>query len=249
MLQKSIGIVLRTQDYGETHKLVTIFTKDIGKITAISRGANKPRSRLSAVSQLFIEAEFLLYIPKGLATLRQGDIISTFRHIRTDLSRTAYAAYIIELTDRIVEEKNPDPYIYAELNRTLHYINNETDYLIPIMMYEMKLFQKGGFAPIVNRCVNCNQTENFYGFSVQEGGILCERCAPIDRYAVQLPPSLFRMLAIFLHVELDRVGKIKVKEENITKLRSLFDQYYDRYGGYRLKSKKFLDDLHKLDEK
>lgn len=248
MLQKTIGIVLRTQDYGETHKLVTIFTKDIGKITAISRGANKPRSRLSAVSQLFIEAEFLLYIPRGLATLRQGDIISTFRHIRTDLSRTAYAAYIIELTDRLIEEKRPDPYIYAELNRTLKYINDEEDYLIPVMMYEMKLFQKGGFAPIVDRCVNCNRNEHLYAFSVQEGGVLCERCVPIDRYAVRLPASLFRMLGIFLHVELDRIGNIKVKEENIARLRSLFDQYYERYGGYQLKSKKFLDDLYKLDD-
>ena len=71
---------------------------------------------------------------------------------------------------------------------------------------------------------------------------------PIDRYAVRLPASLFRMLGIFLHVELDRIGNIKVKEENIARLRSLFDQYYERYGGYQLKSKKFLDDLYKLDD-
>src|SRR5699024_5699267 len=102
MLQKTVGIVLRTQDYGETHKLVTIFTKDLGKITTISLGANKPRSRLSAVSQLFIEAEFLLYIPKGLATLRQGDIISSYRHILEDILRTSYASYMIELTEKLI---------------------------------------------------------------------------------------------------------------------------------------------------
>lgn len=247
MLRKTVGIVLRTQDYGETHKLVTIFTKEVGKITAISRGANKPRSRLSAVSQLFIEAEFLLYIPKGLATLRQGDVVSTYRHIRTDLLRTGYAAYIIELTDRLLEEKVPDSYIYAELNNTLHFINDETDYLIPVMMYEMKLFKKGGFAPIVDRCVNCNRSEDLCAFSLQEGGLLCERCIVIDRYAVQLNPPLIRTLAIFLHVELNRIGNIKMKAENIALLRSLFDEYYERYGGYRLKSKKFLDDLQKLD--
>lgn len=248
MLRKTEGIVLRTQDYGETHKLVTLFTKEVGKITTISRGANKPRSRLSAVSQLFIEAEYLLYIPKGLATLRQGEVISTYRHIRADLSKTAYAAYIIELTDRILEDKTPDLYIYNELKQTMNWINEEEDYLIPIMMYEMKLFNKGGFAPVLDRCVNCNHTGSLVAFSVQEGGALCEPCMSIDQYAVRLSPSLLRILSICLHVELNRVGNIKVKAENIKLLQSLFDQYYDRYGGYKLKSKKFLKDLNKLEE-
>lgn len=248
MLRKTTGIVLRTQDYGETHKLVTIFTKEIGKITTISRGANKPRSRLSAVSQILIEAYFLLYVPKGLATLRQGEVISTFRHIRTDLLRTAYATYIMELTDRLIGEKEPDLYIYKELQQTLNWMNENENFAIPIMMYEFKLFKKGGFAPIVDTCVNCRIGENLIAFSVQEGGVLCERCLPIDEYAKRLSPALLRILSICLHVELERVGNINVKKENIAILRFLIDQYYERYGGYFLKSKKFIKDLEKLEE-
>jgi len=248
MLQKTVGIVLRTQDYGETHKLVTIFTKDLGKITTISRGANKPRSRLSAVSQLFIEAEFLLYIPKGLATLRQGDIISTYRHIREDLLRTTYAAYMIELTDKLIEEKSPEPFLYNELRQTLEWINNEEEYLVPLMMYEMKLFKKGGFAPVVDYCVNCSHHERLDAFSIQEGGALCNRCVTIDQYAMRLPPALFRILSIFLHVELDRVGNINMKSENVERLRSLLDQYYDQYGGYKIRSKKLLGQFKNLEE-
>lgn len=248
MLQRTEAIVLRTQDYGETHKLITLFTKEMGKITAISRGANKPRSRLSAVSQVFVEADFLLYVPKGLASVRQANAINTYRHIRTDLSKTAYAAYIVELTDRLTDEKKPDLYIYNELTQTLTWINEETNYLIPVMMYEMKLFQKGGFAPLIDQCVNCNCNEGLTAFSVQEGGVLCDRCVMIDRYHIRLSPSLLRILSIFLHVELERVGNIKVKDENIKLLRSIFDQYYERYGGYKLKSKKFLNELSKLEE-
>lgn len=246
MLYKTVGIVLRTQDYGETHKLVTIFTKDFGKLTAISRGANRPKSRLSSVSQPFVEGEFLLYVPKGLATIRQGEIISVFRNIRTDLSRTAYSAYIVELTDKLISEKTPDPFIYNELKMTLDWINREEAYDIPVMMYEMKLFQKGGFAPIVDQCVNCNSVKRPFVFSIQEGGSLCSNCAAIDKYAIQLEPPLFRMLAMFLQIELNRVGNIKVKKSNVEKLRLLFDQYYDRYGGFTLKSKKFLNEINKL---
>ncbi|HLR70614.1 MAG TPA: DNA repair protein RecO, partial [Pseudogracilibacillus sp.] len=109
MLKQLEGIVLKTQDYGETHKLITVFTKQFGKLTAISRGANKPKSKLSAVSQAFIQGDFLIYVSKGLSTIQQGQIIQSFRHIREDIEKTAYAAYMIELTDKTLESKNPIP--------------------------------------------------------------------------------------------------------------------------------------------
>lgn len=248
MLYKTVGIILRTRDYGETHKLVTIMTEELGKLTAISRGANRPKSRLSSVSQPFIEGEFLLYVPRGLATLRQGEILSTYRNLRADLTRTAYAAYIAELTDKLLPEKTPDPFLYGELKRTLDWINNEEVFEIPVMMYEMKLFEKGGFAPIVDYCVNCQAMQGPYVFSIQEGGSLCSRCASIDEYAIKLEQPLFRILSIFQQVALARVGNIKVKQENIKLLRRLFDQYYDKYGGFTLKSKKFLMEIDKLND-
>lgn len=247
MLHKTDGIVIRTQDYGETHKLVTIFTKKIGKITAISRGANRPRSRLTAVSQLFIEGDFLLYVPKGLATLRQGDVLESFRNIRQDLSRTAYAVYIVELTDKLIEEKEPDPFIYEQLKLTLEWINRKDEYAIPVMMYELKLFKKGGFAPVIDRCVNCQSVQKPFVFSIKEGGALCPRCIAMDEHAIQLDPILFKILSICLHIGLDRVGNINVKDKNILLLRMIIDQYYDRFGGFYLKSKKFLKQLDELD--
>lgn len=247
MLHKTVGIVIRTQDYGETHKLVTIFTKKLGKVTAISRGANRPRSRLSAVSQLFIEGDFLLYVNKGLGTLNQGEVIASYRNIREDLMRTAYAAYIAELTDKLLEEKEPDPFIYEQLKQTLDWMNEKAHYEIPVMMYELKLFQKGGFAPVIDKCVNCGSTEKPFGFSIKEGGALCPRCTTLDEQVISLEPALFKVLSICLNVGLERVGKINVKEKNIRMLRSIIDQYYDRYGGFQLKSKKFLDQIDKFE--
>lgn len=247
MLHKTVGIVIKTQDYGETHKLVTIFTKKIGKVTTISRGANRPRSKLSAVSQLFIEGEFLLYVPKGLATLNQGEVIESFRNIREDLLRTAYAAYMVELTDKLIEEKKPDPFIYDQLKLTLDWINTKDDYEIPVMMYELKLFNKGGFAPVVDQCVNCESNQKPFVFSIQEGGALCPKCVLLDENAITLEPALFKILSICLHFGLDRIGNINVKEKNLRLLRTIIDQYYDRYGGFRLKSKKFLNQIDKFE--
>jgi len=243
MLKQLEGVILKNQVYGETHKIVTIYTKQIGKISAIARGANKTKSRLSALSQVFVQGEFLIYVSKGLSTVQQGQIIKSRRHIRESIEKTAYAAYIIELTDKIIEPSEPDPFIYNQLSRTLDWIDEEDSFMIPIMMYELKLYEKGGFAPVMDRCVNCGRTEYPFAFSIQEGGLLCDRCKQLDYRAVLLDDSISRLLSILKNIGLERVGKISVKERNMKLLRTMLNHYYDQYGGYALKSRKFLSQL------
>lgn len=246
MLKQIEGVILKTHDYGETHKIITIFTKEIGKITAIARGANKPKSKLSAVSQVFIQGEFLIYFTKGLSTIQQGQSIASYRYIREDIMKTAYAAYMIELTDKIMEEKKPDPFIYDQLCQTLSWMNEKEEFMIPLLMYELKLFAKGGFAPVVDRCVSCGRTDRLTSFSIQEGGVLCEQCFSRDARAVQLMPNLLKLLAICIHVGLERIGDISIKKHNEQLLRTIFNEYYDEYGGFYLKSRKFLAQIDLL---
>ena len=79
MLQKCEGIVIRTTDYGETNKIVTLYTREWGKIGVMARGAKKPNSRLSAITQLFTYGYFLLQNGRGLGSMQQGEIITPLR--------------------------------------------------------------------------------------------------------------------------------------------------------------------------
>lgn len=247
MLEKLEAIVMRTKDYGETHKIVTIFSKKRGKLTAIARGANKPKSKMAAITQPFIYGDFLIYInTRGLSTMQQGDVMYSLRKIREDIVKTAYAAYIVELTEKMLDTLSPNPYIYDQLYFTLKWINNNEDPSIPIMMYELKLYDMGGFAPIVDRCSACGVKAGSFLFSIREGGLLCTQCCYLDRDAVSLPDTLARLLYIFSTTGLERVGSINIKEKNKQLLRQLFDAYYDRYGGYYIKSRKFLNQIDLL---
>ena len=247
MLTKVEGIILKTQEYGETHKIVTIYTKQYGKLSAIGRGANKVKSRLSSVTQPFIKGDFLIYIGKGLSTVRQGEIIQSFRHIREDIIKTAYTAYITELTDKLTDANQPDKTIYNQLSHTLTWINDKKKFIIPIIMYEFKLFNKGGFAPIVDRCVNCYNKNDLHSFSIKEGRLLCKQCNNIDPFSFIIGPNIIRLLPIFLNVGIEQIGTISVKQHNESLLRTIMDQYYDTYGGFLLKSKKFLSQIRLLE--
>lgn len=248
MLEKIEGIIIKTQDYGETHKLVTIFSGNAGKFTAIARGAKKPKSRMAAVTQPFIYGQFIAYISKGLSTIQQGEIIDSFRGIREDIIKTAYIAYIAELTDKLVENNIQVPYIFEQLFETMHWISNheETEIDIPIMMYEFKLFHIGGFAPVIDRCIRCGSKEMPYAFSIAEGGLLCTKCRSIDPESVHLANPISKVLNIMLKADIQQIGNISMKKENVQLLRKLIDAYYDQYGGFYLKSRRFLSQMHLL---
>lgn len=246
MLKKIEGIVIKARDYGETHKLLTLYTKDAGKITAICRGANKTKSRLSAVSQPFIKAEYQMYMTKGLSTIQQGEMLQSYRHIREDIVKTAYAALMMELIDKLMDQRNPDVYIYRQLETTMEWLNDHDTYMVPIMMFELKMYRKAGFAPVVSGCAACGNENPPYTFSIREGGFLCPDCSTLDPHRLTIPAAFFKLLPLFLEVGLERIGNISVKPENIQYLRKILDHYYEQHGSYTLKSKRFLAQLDKL---
>lgn len=245
-LEKVDGIVIKTHDYGETHKIITLMSKTFGKISALARGAKKPKSRMAAVTQPFIYGTFFIYLSDGLSTIQQGEVLHSLRGIREDITKTAYAAYILELTDKLLDKNDADGFIFDQLYHTLAWIAEEEDAGVPIMMYELKLFQKAGFAPTIHQCVHCGRKQFPYHFSVAEGGFLCQNCKGIDDYAIFLPDVLAKWFYMFLHVGLERVGTISMKQENKKLLRHIINSYYDAYGGFFLKSKKFLEQMDRL---
>ncbi|MCA1009714.1 DNA repair protein RecO [Halobacillus halophilus] len=243
MLEKVEGIVIRTRDYGETHKIVTFFTREKGKIGVMARGAKKPKSRTASVTQPFIHGMYLIQIGSGLGSLSQGEMITSLRSIREDIVKTAYASYLAELVDKLIDEKQPDPFMYEQFLQTLLWMNEGKDAAVLSMIYELKLFKKAGFSPVVDYCINCGSQEGPYSFSILEGGLLCYRCKFRDQNAYGLPDPLPKLLRIFVHMDVKRLGQISMKEKNKKILRLIMDEYYDRYGGYLIKSKKFLKQL------
>lgn len=243
LLQKVEGIVIRTNDYGETNKIVTIFTRELGKIGVMARGAKKPSSRLSSISQLFTYGYFLVQTGKGLGTLQQGESISSMKHIKSDIIVTAYASFVVELMDKGVDEKNSNPYLFELLYQTLNYMNEGMDVEILTMIFELKMLQVIGLYPHLSSCVSCGQTEGVFSFSVQEGGFLCQDCSGKDRNRQQISPATVRLLRLFYTFDLNRLGNISVKDETKVELKTVITRFYEEYSGLMLKSKRFLTQL------
>src|SRR5688572_12551465 len=92
---KEEAIVLRRLSTGETDRILTLFSRDRGKLSAIAKGARGPRSRLAGATEPFTHFTGLLAQGQNLDVLTQAEVQNAFMGLRKDLVRVAYAAYFI----------------------------------------------------------------------------------------------------------------------------------------------------------
>lgn len=248
MLNQLEGIVIRTRPYGETNKIVTLFTKEAGKITCMARGAKKPSSRLAAITQPFTHGTFSVFKGKGMGTLQAGDQLESLRHIREDIMATAYASYITELIDRLTEQDEPQQGVYVLLYQALHAIEEGYDPEAITLFVEWKMLPAAGLTPTLHQCASCGATEGEFAFSFQELGFLCHRCFHLDRYIIRLSPALVKLIRTFFFVPIERVGSLTLKKESKTLLKQIVRTIYEEQAGIRLKSRNFLEQLERTPE-
>lgn len=248
MVNKYEGIVIRTTDYGESNKIVTIYSREAGKVAGMARGAKKTNNRFSSISQPFTYGYFLIRGQRGLGTIYQAEVISPFRSIREDLIQTAYASYIVELLDKATAEREKNPFLFELLYQTLNYINEDYDPDIITNIFEMKMLNVFGLYPEMNVCAVCGNEEGPFGFSIKENGLLCHLCFEKDPHHFPTSQSTIRLLRLFYYFDIRRLGSISVKDRTKEELRKVISAYYDEYSGLHLKSKRFLQQLYKMKE-
>jgi len=244
MLIKTEGVVIRTRDYGESHKLVWLFTREQGKVSVMARGAKKPKSRFSAVTQPFTHGEYVWFSGgSGLPTLSQADLIHAHHLLRSDLEKTAIAAYLSELLDRLTEEKEPHPHMFALWTSTLSLLETETDADILRHIFELKVLEMAGYRPYLDGCTRCKRAVLPVRFSVRHGGFLCLDCASHDPASLPLSEASARILKLLQRAVPDRLGEVRVKEETKQQLDNALRAFIDEYVPVRLRSRAFLDQM------
>ena len=173
------AVVLRHSDYGEADRLLTVFTRQMGKLRVIAKGARKIASRKAGHIEPFTHVRLQLAKGKDMFLVTQADTVDAYLPLRDDLTLTGQAAYVLELLDRFsYEEQTESPSTFKLLTETLARLAAQADVWVVIRYYEMRLLDHVGFRPQLFECANCGraiQPEDQY-FSFTAGGVICPRC-------------------------------------------------------------------------
>ncbi|MBO2943250.1 DNA repair protein RecO [Paenibacillus sp. F411] len=250
MLHRAEGIVIRSMDYGEGNKIITLCTEVAGKVGVLVRGAKKVKSRHAALTQLFTYGEYVYFRNgTGLATLNAGELIESHHKLRADLIKAAYSSYACELLDRVLQDDETGAFWFHQLKACLSALEEDKDPQVILNLYEMKILQAAGYGPELSVCISCGneRKDEDLLLSPTLGGVICRYCKHLDPPAMPIAPRTLRVLRLFAQLDLRRLGSIDIKEETKAELKEAMRAFMDIQLGLKLKSRGFLDQMDKYD--
>lgn len=246
-LYNAEAIVIRTRDFDEADKILVMLTREEGKISAVAKGARRPRGRYAAAAQIFTQVKAALFHGRNLDTLSQIEIIESFRHLREDLVRMAYGSYICELMDEMLREKQRSESAYLLLLTTLHLLNAaEIDPEPTRRAYELKLFSILGFRPSFEECVACSKplgAAPAVRFAPALGGVLCPTCPSEGEVVHRLSRGTLETMKRLMDGDIRKAGILRIAGDMATEMDRAIGDYIKHRTERPLKSKEFLDSL------
>lgn len=173
------AVVLRHANWGEADRILTLYTRERGKVRAIAKGARRIKSRKAGHLEPFTHVTLQLAKGRDLFIITQAETLEAYLPIHENLDKTSQAAYLAELLDRFTyEDESENHTIFHLLTETLDRIENEDDPWLAIRYYEVHLLDLLGYRPHLFECANCGEkikaVDQF--FSPAAGGVLCPRC-------------------------------------------------------------------------
>jgi DNA repair protein RecO (recombination protein O) len=242
---RSEAIVLKRTNIGEADRLLTLFSREQGKIKAIAKGARKPQSRKTGHVELFMRSQFLFATGKEMSIITQAEMIDAYPALRDDLVRTTYAAYVVELLDKFTVEEERHLGMYQLLADTLGWLVEHTDLLLVARYFELHLMDFTGFRPQLFTCMGCGEPiqEQDQFFSAELGGVLCPTCQTADPRAKPITAVAIKVLRYLQTRSWDTVKLLQLKRPLHTELETIMHSYITHILERHLKS---VDFLHRL---
>lgn len=169
-------IVLAVRDWGDADKMVTLFSREYGKIIAFANGARRPKSPLAGGMQLFTHLEVTLSPGKNCDSVKQCEIKHAFRQLQEDFNCMAYGSFIAELTSELCPERQPEPHVFDLLLEVFQILTIRNPRMVALA-WAWQLLSITGYYPDLKHCTTCGQAIQFPAyFKVASGGCVCSGC-------------------------------------------------------------------------
>lgn len=212
------ALILKTRSWGEADQLVTLFSRDRGKLVAVAKGLKKPQSRLRGGAQVLTHSELMLHTGRSLDRITGSQSIHGF-NLNDSLDRLTCAMYWVDLLDRILPEREANPPIFELALKALTGLEAAESHRFSLeafsLFFEWNLINLMGYQPCLDCCVLCREPqeverERGFAFSAGEGGLLCSRCAVETSGWVRITAPTLAVLRRWSVISFNQFNRITV---------------------------------------
>jgi len=232
--------------------IITLLGKKTGKISAVVKGARKPKSSMRGTVQLFNYGYYLLYKGKSLYTAVQCETLEPFVHLREELLKFAYASYISELLTLILPEEEVNTAAFDLLLTSLKIISEE-DEVLGARYFDINLMKISGFFPRLLSCTACGrevlkEDKSTIFFSASRGGVLCSRCSQNAERGIPVSRGTLALIDRLSSIEPKLLKKLKIAPSFYKEMDMITKDFWEFTLERKLKTLDFISnvkDVHK----
>lgn len=214
MFYKTIGIILKRENFRENDRLITIYTRDYGKIETIACGTRKIKSKLAGHLEPFTLVDLIIVKGKNFDRIIGGKTINSFCNLKFDLTKIKQGTQILKTVDAMTKVHFKDEKIFRLLRKALEIIEKEHDEKINlwhnVYFFIFHLLSILGYKPELYQCLHCKTKIKPNGnvFSLKFGGLLCQKCKKIDLNSLNISTNAIKILRLMLNEK--EFKKIKI---------------------------------------
>jgi DNA repair protein RecO (recombination protein O) len=246
---KLSAVVLRTVDYGEADRVVTLLSRERGKLVAFARGARASRRRFGGGLEPFTLVAAELAERGGGDAMARLDSVSverSFHPIRGDLARIGCAAYAVELAGALVRDHEPHASLFDLMVEYLGRLDAAPARPAELRVFELGALEAAGFQPRLDGCARCGapagEGERGAAFSPTDGGLLCDRCQVGAVGTTRLSRDSVEALRRFQR-ERFAGAEAPISPAVGRELREALGRFVEQLLGHRLQARRFLDEV------
>ena len=181
-LYKDEAIVLSKRAYGESDRIIHLFTLKSGKVSAMAKGAGKSQKRFANTLEPFnhIGVEYFEKHGRAMVRIDNADLVEANAGIEVSMRRMCSASFFCEFVDRLTKEREPHTDLFHVLKEFIGGARMKDPGYADILHYQLRMLDILGYHPNFDTCVYCGASladaEKLH-FSRERGGILCGACA------------------------------------------------------------------------
>src|SRR5438270_4715588 len=138
-LYRTAAVILKRMDLGEADRIVTLFSRDEGKIRAVAKGVRRTTSRSAGHLEPFTLSDLLLAVGRELDVISQADTLESFRAVREDLNLASHAYYLAEVVDLLTEDRQENRAVFDTLVQSLRDLSQTGDARLVLVVFHLKL--------------------------------------------------------------------------------------------------------------
>lgn len=230
MVTDTDGLILKQVKLPEDRRMLVIFTRKYGKISAGTNIRLNGKNKSSLALRAFTHGRYELYRGREIFNINSAETLESYFKIGENVDKYLYSSYALEFTDKVTQEYQPSEQVLDTLIDFLRIMETRKSKLKSVVIvYQWKLIDMCGYMPVLDQCVKCGDKEDHAAISIADGGVICGKCKNSGkvnlRLLYELKFDIIKTLKFIRNHDMKSFEKLALNNETSVYMEEILKEY------------------------